>query len=104
MELTLKRGGGRVWEASVFPPSLLARTSLVAQMIKNLTAIQETRVRSLGREIPWRREWQPSPVFLTGESHGQRSLAGYSPWGCKESDMTDQLIHTYTQGEGSSIN
>ena len=31
--------------------------------------------------IPWRREWQPTPVFLPGESHGQRSLAGYSPWG-----------------------
>ena len=38
--------------------------------------------------IPWRREWQPTPVFLPGESHGQRSLAGYSPWGCTDSDMT----------------
>ena len=37
-------------------------------------------------KIPWRRGWQPSPVFLTGKSHGQRSLVGYSPWGCKESD------------------
>ena len=33
------------------------------------------------RKIPWRREWQPTPVFLPGESHGQRSLVGYSPWG-----------------------
>ena len=40
---------------------------------------------------PWRREWQPTPVFLPGESHGQRSLVGYSPWGCKESDRTKQL-------------
>ena len=39
----------------------------------------------------WRRKWQITPVFLPGESHGQRSLAGYSPWGCKESDMTEQL-------------
>ena len=39
--------------------------------------------------IPWRRAWQPTPVFLPRESHGQRSLAGYSPWGCKESDMTE---------------
>ena len=39
----------------------------------------------------WRREWLPSPVFLPGESHGQRSLAGYSPWGHKESDTTEQL-------------
>ena len=35
------------------------------------------------RKIPWRRKWQPSPVFLPGEFHGQRSPAGYSPWGCK---------------------
>ena len=35
-------------------------------------------------KIPWRREWQPTPVVLSGESHGQRSLAGYSPWACKE--------------------
>ena len=34
-------------------------------------------------QIPWRRKWQPTPVFLPGKSHGQRSLAGYSPWGCK---------------------
>ena len=39
----------------------------------------------------WRREWQPAPVFLPGESHAQRSLAGYSPWGHKESDMTEQI-------------
>ena len=41
------------------------------------------------RRIPWRREWQPTPVFLPGEAHGQRSLAGYSPWGRRESDMTE---------------
>ena len=39
-------------------------------------------------KIPWRREWQPTPVFLPGESYGQRRLVGYSPWGLKESDMT----------------
>ena len=38
--------------------------------------------------IPWRRKWQLTPVFLPGESHGQESLVGYSPWGHKESDMT----------------
>ena len=43
---------------------------------------------------PWRRAWQPTPVFLAGESHGRRSLAGYSPWGHKESDTTEQLTHT----------
>ena len=40
-------------------------------------------------KIPWRRKWQPTPVFLPGESHGQRSLAGYSPWGRRESDMIE---------------
>ena len=48
-------------------------------------------VRSLGQEDPWRKAWQPTPVFLPGESHGQRSLAGYSPQGPKESDTTEQL-------------
>ena len=43
------------------------------------------------RTIPWRRKWQPTPVFLPGKSHGQRSLAGYSPWGRKELDTTGQL-------------
>ena len=50
----------------------------------------ETWVRSRGGKIPWRRAWQPPPVFLPGESHGHRSLVGYSPWGCKESDMTER--------------
>ena len=44
-------------------------------------------------QLFWRRKWQPTPVFLPGESHGQRSLVGYSPWGCKESDTTEQLNH-----------
>ena len=42
-------------------------------------------------KIPWKREWQPTPVFLPGEFGGQRSLTGYSLQGCKESDMTEQL-------------
>ena len=49
------------------------------------------RVQSLGQEDLWRRKWQPTPVFLPGKSHGLRSLASYSPWGLKESDMTEQL-------------
>ena len=60
-------------------------------MIKNLPAVQETRVQSLGQEDPWRREWQLTPVFFPEEFHGQRSLASYSPWGCKELDMIEQL-------------
>ena len=46
-------------------------------------------------KIPWRREWQPTPVFLSGESHGPRSLVGYSPWGSKDLDRTEWLS-TYT--------
>ena len=42
-------------------------------------------------KMPWRRKWQPTPVLLPGESHGQRSPAGYSPWGRKESDTTGRL-------------
>ena len=43
------------------------------------------------RKIPWKRAWQPTPVFFPGESHGERSLVGYSPSGCKESDMTETI-------------
>jgi len=48
-------------------------------MVNNVPAMQETRVRSLGREDPQRRKWQPTLVFLPGKSHGNRSLVGYSP-------------------------
>ena len=67
----------------------IVRASLVAQLVKDLLAVQETGFNPWVGNIPWRRKWQPTPVFLPGESHGQRSLAGYSPWGCKESDMTE---------------
>ena len=53
--------------------------------------MQETQVQSLGREDPLEEKWQPIPAFLPGEFHGQRSLAGYSSWGHKESDATYQL-------------
>ena len=45
-------------------------------------------------KIPWRRAWRPTPVFLPGESHGQRNLVGYSPWGHTESDMTEAIEHS----------
>ena len=56
----------------------------LGQKVKNLPAVQETRDQSLGQEDPLEKEMQPTPVFLSGEFHGQRSLAGYSPWSCKE--------------------
>ena len=66
------------------------KASLAAQTVKSLPAMRETWVRSLGREHPLEKEMQPTPVFLPGRSHGQRSLAGYSPWDHKELDMTEQ--------------
>ena len=62
-------------------------------MVKNLPAVQETRVQSLGQEDALEKGMAISPVLLLGEFHGQRSLASYSPWGCKELDMTEQLTH-----------
>ena len=72
------------------------RHDLVAQLVKNLQW-RRPRFDSWVGKIPWRRKWQPTSVFLPGESHGQRSLAGYRPWGCKSqtrlSDWTT-TIHT----------
>ena len=65
--------------------------SLVAQTIKHLSAMQETRVRSLGWEDALEKEMAATPVFLPGKSHGSRSLVGYRPWGRKESDTTERL-------------
>ena len=45
--------------------------------------------------IPWRRKWQPTPVFLPGKFYGQRRLAGYSPWGRKQLDTTEHTAHTH---------
>ena len=60
------------------------------------SAWQSKRVRRRGfspwiRKIPWSRKWQPTPVFLPGKFHGWRTLEGYSPWGHKESDVTERL-------------
>ena len=65
-------------------------------MLKNLAAMQETQVPSLGREDPLEKEMATSPVFLPGEFHGQRSVASNSSQGHKESDMTKRLTHTHT--------
>ena len=65
------------------------RASLVAQTVRNPPAIQD--FNPWVRKILWRRKWIPIPVFLPGEFHRQRRLAGYSPWGCKELDTIKQL-------------
>ena len=67
--------------------------SQVALVVKNLPANAED-IRDMG-SITGRSlgggQWQPMPVFLSGECHGQRSLVGYSPWGCKDSDSTETI-------------
>ena len=68
--------------------------SLVAQTVNNLPAMLETQFDPWVGKIPSRRQWQPTPVVLPGEFHGQRSLASYSPWDHKELDMTEQLSLT----------
>ena len=72
------------------------RASLAAHTVKNLPAMQETWVWSLGRKIPWIRKWQPTSVFLPGKSNGWRSLVGYTPWRWEESGMTGWLTHTWS--------
>ena len=66
-------------------PLLFMALPQVALVVKNLPA------SACIVKAPWRRAWQPIPVFLPGESHGQRSLVGYSPWGHKELDTTEQF-------------
>ena len=66
-------------------------TSLVAQMVKRLSTMWETRIRSLGREGP------STPVLLPGKSHGQRSLVGYSPWGHKETQLSNLHLKSTLQ-------
>ena len=82
---------------------LPSRAFLIDQWVKNPSAMQETQetqVRSLGWNIPWRRKWHPTPVFLPGKFHGQRSLAGYSPgshMGRKQSNMTEHLAYLHSK-------
>ena len=66
----------------------------MAQTVENLPAMQETWVRSLGQEDPLEKG-MATPVFLPGEPHGQKSLEGYSPCGCKESDTTERLTYKH---------
>ena len=72
------------------------RNTFLARLVW-LTALQKTQIQTLGwawvGKIPWRSKWQLTPVFLPAETHRQRSLVGYSPWGHKQSDTTEQLNH-----------
>ena len=66
-------------------------TGFLSFLYHKPSVIQETQLPLLGREDPWRRKWLPTPVFLPGEFHRQKSLAGYIPSGHKESDTTERL-------------
>ena len=84
--------GGNVNKSSNSSGLSWINAFLVAQTVKEsaCNAGDLGLIPGSGR-FPWRRKWQPTPVFLAGESHGQRSLEGYSLWGRKESDMTERL-------------
>ena len=71
-----------------------------SSVIKKKTCLQCRRCRRCRfdpwvRKTPWRRPWQPTPVFLPGESYGQRTLVGYNPWGCREWDTTGVTEHRH---------
>ena len=87
----LPRECTRLAKKFVWVFSIAFYASLVAQMVKNLPAMWETWVQSLDWEDPLEKGMATTPVFLPREFHGQRSLAGYSPWGCKELDMTESF-------------
>ena len=70
--------------------------SSAVRLLSAIQDIQGTQVQPLGREDPMEGEWQPTLQFMPGKSQGQRTLAGYSPWGHKESDNTEHTcMHAY---------
>ena len=92
LSLSLSVEGGR--KSNILPYYALLfqeRTSLVVQMVTNLPAVGETWVQSLGWEDALEKGTIPTPVSRSEKFHGQKSLAGYSPWCCKESDTTEVL-------------
>ena len=95
---TAEHGGSINHSADKSTVCSYKRASLVAQTVKNPPEMQEPQVQSVGQEDPQRSQWQPTPVFLPGESNGQRSLAGCSPW-VAESDTTERLSrHIHIMG------
>ena len=92
-------GWGKSAEGGIGYPLQYFEVSLVAQMVKNLPAMWEPWVQSLG--------WEDPLEILPGELHGQRSLVGYNPWDHKELDTTEQLslhLYIYTQFKPTSFN
>ena len=77
------------------PSNLSLGASLVVQLVKNPSAMWKNWVRSLVWEDPLQKEMETHSSVLARKSHGQRSLVGYSPWCCRESDTTMQLTYTH---------
>ena len=67
----------------------IARRDKKAFLSDQCKEIEENNKMGKSRDLFWRRKWQPTPVLLPGEFHGQRSLVGCCPWGCTELDTTD---------------
>ena len=67
----------------------IQHSELVASQVPLCRRLERREFDPWVGKISWRKTWQPTPVLLPGESHGQRSLEGYSPWGCKELNMTE---------------
>ena len=88
---------GNDWVAFTSLHFSLSRASQVELVVNNPPASARDMglIPELGRS-PWRRSWQPTPIFLPGESHGQRSLAGYSPWVHKSRTQLRNLAHTHS--------
>ena len=74
----------------------VSQVVLVKNLPANAGALRDEGFDPWARKMPWRTAWQPTPVFLPGESQGQRSLAGYSPWGHREPDTTEASEYTHT--------
>ena len=70
-------------------------TLVVKNLLSNAGDVRDVGSIPGSGRFPWRRAWQPTPVFLPGEAHGQRSLVGYSPWGHKELDTIKGAQHAH---------
>ena len=88
-------GMGWGWVCLEMPGELVGSAHLQSPYLRDQGAAILGKNSSQERRH-WRRKWQPTPVLLPGKFHGQRSLAGCSPWGCKESNTTERLTHCYT--------
>ena len=86
-------------------PPVPGGASQVAQLVKKLPATHEMVFDPWVGKSPWRREWQPTPVFLPGEFHGQRSLVGYSPGVAKsQTQLSDYHLSSFHANPGYQLN